>query len=106
MDGLLERYASARRVRGDFSPMIEIAVMITPDIKTELLSFVNASGHFGNSFFEPLPCEVTCNMAVPKAPARVFSMTTGEDLPYSFENGRVTLTIPKLGLFDAAVIDY
>ncbi len=106
MDGILERYASARRVRGDFSPMIEIAVMITPDIKTELLSFVNASGHFGNSFLEPIPCEVTCSMAVPKAPARVYSMTTGKALDYTFEDGRVTLTLPKLGLFDAAVIDY
>jgi hypothetical protein len=106
MDGILERYAAARRVRGDFSPMIEIAVMITPDFKTELLSFVNSSGHFGNSFFEPIPCDVTCNMAVPKAPARVYSMATGEALAYTFADGRVTLTLPKLGLFDAAVIDY
>ena len=45
-------------------------------------------------------------MAVPKAPRRVYSMTTGKDLEYTFSDGRVTLTVPKLGLFDAAVIDY
>ncbi len=106
MDGLLERYAAARRVKGDFSPMVEIAVMITPDIKTELLSFVNASGHFGNSYFEPIPCDITCNMAVPKSPVRVTSLTTGRDLDYRFEDGRVTLTLTGLGLFDAAVIEY
>ena len=106
MDGLLERYASARRIRGNFSPMIEAAVMITPDIKTELLSFVNGSGCFGNSYFDPIPTDVTCDMAVPKAPVSVRSMVTGEALEYRFENGRVTLTLPRLGLFDAAVIEY
>ncbi len=106
MDGILSVTPPRAACAGDFSPMIEIAVMITPDFKTELLSFVNSSGHFGNSFFEPIPCDVTCNMAVPKAPARVYSMATGEALAYTFADGRVTLTLPKLGLFDAAVIDY
>ena len=106
MDGILERYASARRVKGDFSPMIEVAVMITPDIKTELLSLVNSSGHFGNSFFEPIPTDVTCNMAIPKPPVRVYSMVTGEDLAYEFDGSRITITVPKVGLFESVVIDY
>ena len=86
--------------------MIEAAVMLTPDGKTELLSFVNGSGHFGNSYFDPIPCSVSCDMAVPKAPVRVTGLKTGEALPYSYENGRLSLTLPGLSLYDAAVIEY
>ena len=33
-------------------------------------------------------------------------MQTGEALDWCFEDGRLTLTLPRLELFDAAVIDY
>ena len=85
------------------SPMVEITHGKGEGF--EVIHFVNGSGHFGNSFFEP---ETLSNQAVtiPWAGDTVTCENLDEpgNLVYTLRDGRLTITIPRLGAHACVVI--
>ena len=51
----------------------------------------------GIEIIEDLPFtpNVTCSLATPSAPKRVYLAPAMTDLPFAYENGRVTYTVPS-----------
>ena len=85
------------------SPMVEITHGKGEGF--EAVHFVNGSGHFGNSFFEP---EVLADqtVAVPwnKATARCENLDEPGNLVYSLTDGVLTITVPKLSAHACVVV--
>lgn len=100
--GLLQRVAGAHAIVGNLSPMVEITLRRSADGERRVAHLVNASGHFGNSFYAPvemsdldivLPCQ--------QEPATVAALVSQETLRYNWDSGRLTIKLSRLGLFEA-----
>ena len=85
------------------SPMVEITHGKGEGF--EAVHFVNGSGHFGSSFFEP---EVLADqtVAIPweKATARCENLDEPGNLIYALKNGVLTITVPKLSAHACVVV--
>ncbi len=83
------------------SPMVELSHGRKGE--TELLHFVNGSGHFGNSFFDPPAlCEQSVTIDWPYETAVCENLDEPGNLRWNLADHRLTVTIPKLG-FHACV---
>ena len=51
-------------------------------------------------------CDVKASVKLDKEPKRVYIAPEGRDIPYTYENGRVSYTVDKLDLCAMVVIDY
>jgi hypothetical protein len=102
---LLVHYANAEPVGGNLPPQVEITVMEAEDGSYRLLHLVNGSGHFGNSFYPPVPLRDLV-VAIPcvSRPGAVIGLRAGEPLAYTWEEGRLTVHLRDLGLFEAVKI--
>lgn len=70
-----------------------------------LLHLVNASGHFGVTYYAPVPMYgVQVMVPCEREPASVVSLVTGKAVPFSLQDGALTITVPKLELFEAIQI--
>jgi len=100
---VLERHAGAEPLRGNLSPMVEVMLFERPD-GSRLLHLVNASGHFGQRELAPVPMH-GAGVAVPfdGEPSDVRTLV-GAGCSWSAADGRVTIRLPELGLFEAVVI--
>jgi hypothetical protein len=74
-----------RPVGGNLSPMVRSAVFERRDASYRLLSLVNVSGHFGTSYFAPIPM-------------------TGKECRMVAGQGEVTVKAPRLELFECVKI--
>ncbi len=103
---LLEHVAELEPVRGNLSPMVEVTHFTSRDGAFDLVHLVNGSGHFGVSFFAPLPMQdVEVSVAYPQQPRAVRSLVTGEEVAQRWQDGRLTLRVPRLELFEALRIE-
>jgi hypothetical protein len=102
---LLQGVAGVAPVGGNLSPMVEVTLHESRDGKTQLLHLVNGSGHFGTTFFEPVPMhDVRVSIACDAAPASVASLVTGAVVPFEFSAGTLSVTVPRLDLWEALQI--
>jgi hypothetical protein len=68
-----------------------------------LLHLVNASGHFGNTYYPPISIH-NLQLTIPwtKSPPKVArALYSRQDIPFEHTNGRLKLGLPSLGLFEA-----
>ena len=103
---LLEEVAGVAPVGGELSPMVEVTLFEKGDGSDRLLHLVNGSGHFGTSFFAPVPMadlEVTVPCA--QTPASVRTLRRGEECDFDWVDGALTVRILRLGLFEAIAIE-
>jgi hypothetical protein len=99
---LLQGIAGIAPVGGNLSPMVEVTLQGSRDGKTQLLHLVNGSGHFGTTFYAPVPMhDVQVSIPYDAAPTSVRSLVTGEAVAFEFASGALSLTVPKLDLFEA-----
>jgi len=106
---LLEAACGDCRVGGNLSPMAEVTLQRDPGDTLRLFSVVNASGHYGVSFFDPVPIkDVSCTLPIDRPPATVTRLSDGEPLAFDYDEkvGRLTVTLSQSGLYDAAVIRF
>jgi hypothetical protein len=102
---LLEYVAGVTPVGGNLSPMVEVTLFASRDGQTQLLHLVNGSGHFGTTFYAPVPmCDVEVSIPCAAAPRGVTSLVTGETVAFDFAEGTLSLTVPRLELFEALQI--
>ncbi len=102
---LLEGFAGVEPVGGTLSPQVEVTLLEKEEGRVRLLNLVNASGHFGNSFFEPVPMmEMEVIIAHVREPVSVVGLRSGQALDYSWEDEALTVRVPRLDLFEAIEI--
>ena len=87
----------------NLSPMVEVTHGVKGDC--ELVHFVNGSGHFGNSYFDPA---VLTNQSMtidwPHESVCVRNLDEDDNVEYKLDNKKLTITIPKLGAHACVVI--
>lgn len=87
---------SCKPISEDLSPMVEVTHGRKEGL--ELLHLVNGSGHFGNSFFDPaMLCDQSVTIPWPHETARCENLDEPGNVRWALENGKLTVTIPKLG---------
>ena len=71
-----------------------------------ILHLINLTGFSGNTYFSPLPIHKT-NFKIKTSfePSRIWSMTDGNDIAYSYEDGYTSLEVEKLGEYEGIVIE-
>ena len=103
---LLEGIAGLKPVDGNLSPMVEVTLFEHLDGNTQLLHLVNSSGHFGNSFYTPVPMEnVRVTVPCAREPEAVTGLRTAQVYEHTWDKGQLTLHVPRLGLFEAVKVD-
>ena len=103
---LLEHVAGIARVGGNLSPMVEVTHFRNRADTFGLVHLVNTSGHFGVSFFAPVPIhDIEVRLAHAHEPQRVHSLVTGAVRDHSWQAGQLTINIPRLDLFEALRIE-
>jgi len=102
---LLENVAAIAPLGGNLSPMVEVTLFEKADGSTQLLHLVNTSGHFGVTFYEPVPVH-NAQVILPREsePQSVVSLVTGQAVPFSVSDGALTITVPRLDVFEAIQI--
>jgi hypothetical protein len=102
---LLQNSAGTRPVGGNILPMVEVTHQTKEDGSCDLVHLVNASGHFGVSFYEPIPIlNVALSLPYNRPPAEVRCLVSGERCEYEWVNHELVLHIPRLDLFEAVQI--
>jgi len=103
---LLEHVAGLTPVSGKLAPMVEVTHFASRTGDFALLHLVNGSGHFGNSFFAPVPMtELEVVISHDREPVAVKSLVYGHPYSYNWQAGQLTIRIPKIELFDAVRIE-
>ncbi|NLD43286.1 MAG: hypothetical protein GX657_07315 [Chloroflexi bacterium] len=104
---LLEHFAGLTPVRGNISPMVEVTLYSPQGSKDQLLQLVNISGHFGNTFYAPVPMDgMTVEVPVAAPPAAVTSLVSGGACAFGYAEGVLTVQVPRLELYQALHIAY
>ena len=102
---LLEGIAGIVPVGGDLSPMVEVTLLESKQEGAQLLHLVNGSGHFGTTFYAPVPMhDVQVSIPCAVAPGSVTNLVSGVAVPFAFAEGTLTIDVPRLELFEALLI--
>jgi hypothetical protein len=103
---LLINVAGLPAVTGTLSPMVEVTHFTRTDGTHDLVHLINGSGHFGNSFFAPVPMhDLTINVRYSQRPQSVRSLVRETQCNFNWHNGELTIDIPRLGVFEALRIE-
>lgn len=82
------------------TPMVEVSAAEKPG--KLVVQLVNASGHFGTSFFAPLPMrDIQLRLPLNQAPADVRSLQLPDNVQWSFAAGTLRLQLSELGFHEA-----
>ncbi len=103
MEDVLESLCGLISPAVSLSPMVEITRGRGAGFET--IHFVNGSGHFGNSFFDPaLLTDQTIAIPWTKDTAVCENMDEPGNLVYTLQNGVLTITVPRLGAHACVII--
>lgn len=104
---ILQGVAGLQPAGGDLSPMVEVTWFEKEDGACRLLHLVNGSGHYGASFFAPVPmADLTVSVPCPRKPGKVRDLVHRRDGEFSWADGRLTARIPRLELFAALAVEF
>lgn len=103
---LLGHVLGVGKVKTDLPEMAEITYHTDTSGRFDLISIVNNTGHFGVSFYEPVPLagyslELPCTRDVNRA----IGLVSGSDVEFSLKDGMLSLKLPKLNMYEAIRIE-
>lgn len=99
---LLAQVAGIPPVGGNLSPMVEVTHFASLDGDYDLVHLVNGSGHFGTSFFAPIPMhDLRVELALAQEPSAVHGLVQNAAYDYTWQDGRLTIHVPRVDLFEA-----
>jgi hypothetical protein len=82
--------------------MVEVTWFEDINSSRRLLHLVNGSGHFGTSFYAPISMvELELIVPCPDRPVSVNSLVKDRACDYVWQEGRLTIQVEKLDLFEA-----
>lgn len=89
----------------DLTPMVEVTLGVNEAQDHALVQLVNTSGHFGNSFFKPVPVDgVVVDIPLPEKVITAHSLVDGRSVPFVQASGRVRLEVGRVGEFESICI--
>ncbi|MDR3174544.1 MAG: hypothetical protein LBU19_09870 [Treponema sp.] len=114
MQDVLEQICGLRSIAPALSPMVEVTLSAGAD--RLVVQLVNGSGHYGNSFYAPLPVrDIALEIPMAGGPTvkTVRTLRSGERLPWAVEEtpeepgspGLIKLTLPLLEDYEGIVIE-
>lgn len=72
-----------------------------------ILHLINLSGFNGNTYFAPYPLyDTSADIRLVKQPTKVFTLKSGIELPFTWEEERLRFTLPALGDYEAIVVEH
>jgi hypothetical protein len=90
-----------------FTPMLEVTAGVERTGKHALIQLVNNSGHFGTSYFQPIPIQnVMLKIPLQKAPVSVVTQTNGKPCSFDWENGILLVTVPQVNAFEGLLVHF
>lgn len=100
---LLESLADVRSVEKNLSPMVEVTRGGKDDFV--IIHFVNGSGHFGNSYFDP-PVLADQSIVIPFTGRieRIENLDEPGNVCYYQDGGQLMIAVPRLGFHAALII--
>ncbi|HET8527088.1 MAG TPA: alpha-amylase family protein [Actinomycetota bacterium] len=102
----LEHHAGLEPLGGTLPPMVEATLMETSDGTASLLHLINHSGRAGNRYVEPVPIrDLEVVMPFDAEPAAVTGLVSGRAFEWWAGQGRLSIRVPELGLFEAVRIE-
>jgi hypothetical protein len=103
---LVEHVAGITPVGGNLSPMVEVTHFHNAGEGFDLVHLVNTSGHFGVSFFAPVPMhDLTVTVPYPHTPKSVRGLVNGAPFAHQWAGGRLTVQVPHLEKFEAIRVE-
>ena len=82
--------------------MVEVTLFEKKDGSSQYLHLVNTSGHFGVTYFAPVPMrDLEVSLEYAGSPKVVKSLVTGKDYSFEAADDNLTIRIEKLEHFDA-----
>jgi hypothetical protein len=98
---LIERVAGVAPVGGNLPEQVEVTRMANA-AGFDLIHLVNSSGHYGASFYAPVTMhDVEIALPYDRPPEQAVSLTTGAPVETAYADGVLTLSVPRLELFEA-----
>ena len=105
MADVLTSLAGIEPIGGSLPASVEVTRFESGDHQSQLVHLVNGPGHFGVSFYAPITmADLTIEFAADARPASVRSLVAQSDYPWTWTDGSLAITVPRLELFDAIVI--
>jgi hypothetical protein len=102
---VLETHLGAHAVKTDLPPMVEITLLQDKKKSYSLLHLINQTGHFGNSFYPPVPISrAYCTVPCPAAPSKARSLASDRQIDWSYAEGAFTVQMEEIGIFEAILI--
>lgn len=102
---VLEGIAGLKPIEGNLSSQVEVTVFEKRDGGDQLVHLVNTSGHFGVSFYAPVTMtDVEVVIPYEGKPSSVRGLVSGRPLSYTPWEGKLTIRVPRLELFEAIKI--
>ena len=99
---VLTSLCGVRSVAPDLSPMVEVTLGAAESGDFALAQLVNTSGHFGNSYFAPLPLEgIVLDLPLAQPVSAAASLVDGRRIAFTQSGGRVRLDVGRLAEFDS-----
>jgi hypothetical protein len=82
--------------------MVEVTHFRNAGLGFDLVHLVNTSGHFGVSFFAPIPMhDVEVTVPYPQPPKQVRGLVSGTPYAHKWVDGRLTVQVARLDKFEA-----
>jgi hypothetical protein len=104
---VLEHHAGLEPLGGNLPPMVEATLLDKRDGSASLLHLINHSGRAGNRYVAPVAIrdlEVVVALEM-TAPAKVTGLVGGRPCAWSASEGRLSIRVPELDLFEALRIE-
>lgn len=103
---VLEHHAGIEPLGGNLPPMVETTLLERTDRSARLLHLINHSGHFGASYVAPIPIrDLEVELPTEGEPSGVAGLVAGRSYAWSANDGRLSISVPELGLFEAMRIE-
>lgn len=77
------------------------------ELNGHILHLVNLTGFNGNTYFAPYRIgDTTVDIALAQEPVKVYTLKGGIELPFAWDQGRISFTLPSLRDYEAVVIEH
>ena len=72
-----------------------------------ILHLTNLTGVSGTTYFEPLPVySLKFKIPLPQKPAKIFSLTDGKNLKFTWDEGFISFVLPQLHSYQSIVMNW
>lgn len=91
----------------DTSRMVEVTYATSRSKDYSLVQLVNATGHFGTSYFEPIPVrDIRIELYNDRKIESVNTICSGKAIEFKQEDGKLSFTLPELNDYECIRISY